>query len=213
MIKVLLVDDHDLVRHGIKTILHNTPDIKVVGEATTGEQAITLSRELNPEIILMDVKMEGIGGLEAIRRISRQDNKIKIIAVSSLDNEPYPSRTLQAGASGYISKSAKAQEMIDAIHAVSLGKKYISADIAQRIALSKLEERNRKSIEEVSEREMQVMIMITTGKKVSDIAETLHLSPKTVNSYRYRLFEKLGVNSDVELTHLAIKHGIIETKD
>jgi len=213
MIKVLLVDDHDLVRHGIKTILHNTPDIKVVGEATTGEQAITLSRELKPEIILMDVKMEGIGGLEAIRRISRQDNKIKIIAVSSLDNEPYPSRTLQAGASGYISKSAKAQEMIDAIHAVSLGKKYISADIAQRIALSKLEEKNRKSIEEVSEREMQVMIMITTGKKVSDIAETLHLSPKTVNSYRYRLFEKLGVNSDVELTHLAIKHGIIETKN
>ena len=213
MIKVLLVDDHDLVRHGIKTILHNTPDIKVIGEATTGEQAITLSRELNPEIILMDVKMEGIGGLEAIRRISRQDNKIKIIAVSSLDNEPYPSRTLQAGASGYISKNAKAQEMIDAIHAVNLGKKYISADIAQRIALSKLEERNRKSIEEVSEREMQVMIMITTGKKVSDIAETLHLSPKTVNSYRYRLFEKLGVNSDVELTHLAIKHGIIETKN
>ena len=213
MIKVLLVDDHDLVRHGIKTILHNTPDIKVIGEATTGEQAITLSRELNPEIILMDVKMEGIGGLEAIRRISRQDNKIKIIAVSSLDNEPYPSRTLQAGASGYISKNAKAQEMIDAIHAVGLGKKYISADIAQRIALSKLEERNRKSIEEVSEREMQVMIMITTGKKVSDIAETLHLSPKTVNSYRYRLFEKLGVNSDVELTHLAIKHGIIETKN
>ena len=213
MIKILLVDDHDLVRHGIKTILNNTPDIKVIGEATTGETAISLSKELNPDIILMDVKMSGMGGLEAIKRISRHNNKIKIIAVSSLDNEPYPSRTLQAGASGYISKSAKSQEMIDAIHAVNLGKKYISADIAQKIALNKLEEQYKKSIDEISEREMQVMIMITTGIKVNEIAETLHLSPKTVNSYRYRLFEKLGVNSDVELTHLAIKHKIIETKD
>jgi len=213
MIKVLLVDDHDLVRHGIKTILNNTHDIKVIGEATSGEKAIQITKELNPDIILMDVKMSGMGGLEAIKRIIRQNSKIKIIAVSSLDNEPYPSRTLQAGANGYISKNATADEMIKAIHAVNMGKKYISADIAQKIALNKLEEKDRKSIDDISEREMQVLIMITTGKKVSEIAETLHLSPKTVNSYRYRLFEKLNLNSDVELTHLAIKHKIISTKD
>ena len=209
MLKVLLVDDHDLVRHGIKTILSNTPDIRVIDEATDGETAIIKAKQLNPDIILMDVKMDGIGGLEAIRRIIRHQPNIKIIAVTSVDSEPHPTMALKAGACGYISKNSKSTELIDAIHNAKTGRKYISSDIAQNMAFSKLDNQTNKGLDEISERELQVMTMITTGKKVADIADTLHISPKTVNSYRYRLFEKLGVTSDVELTHYAIKYNII----
>ena len=213
MINILLIDDHDLVRHGMKTVLENTPNMHIIGEATSGEEAIPLAKKLDPDIILMDVKMEGIGGIEAIKRILSYNKKIKIIAVTSLADEPYPTRVLQAGAAGYISKNSKASEMIDAIKTVHSGRRYLTPEIAQKIALGKLDSSHLKSIDEISEREMQVMTMITSGIKVQEIADTLHLSPKTVNSYRYRLFEKLGVNSDVELTHLAIKHKIIQPKD
>lgn len=213
MIKILLVDDHDLVRHGIKRLISDATGMQVVAEATSGEQAIDAAKALSPDIILMDVKMEGIGGLEAIKRIIRQNPKIKIIAVTVLGDEPFPSRVLQAGAAGYITKSAKVSEMIDAVQTVYSGKKYISPEVAQQMALRQLDDHSKNPIDLISEREMQILLMITSGQKVNEIADKLCLSPKTVNSYRYRLFEKLEVDSDVELTHFAIRNKLISSDD
>lgn len=211
MIKVLLVDDHDLVRLGIKSLLSDIKDIDVIGEASNGEDAVKRAKELKPDVILMDVNMPGIGGLEAIKKVLRNDPQIKILAVTTLGEEPYPSMILQAGANGYLTKGASVDEMVQAIHLVHAGKRYLSPEVAQALALKHLTDKGGSPFDDLSEREMQVLLMITKGQKVMDISEQLHLSSKTVNTYRYRLFEKLNVNSDVELTHLAIRHGLIDT--
>ncbi len=211
MIRVLLVDDHDLVRVGFKSLLENIPNIEVIGEANNGEDAITLAGSLKPNVILMDVKMPGIGGLVATERIKHRYPDCKILAVTIYGEEPYPSRILQAGALGYITKGANIDEMVQAIRAVATGKRYISPEVAQQLALKHLNKETETPFDNLSEREMQVLIMITSGQKVQEIADQLCISSKTVNSYRYRLFEKLGVDTDVELTHLAIRHELIDT--
>jgi two-component system invasion response regulator UvrY len=210
LINVLLVDDHDLVRIGIRRLLTDVKGIHVVGEAKSGEEAIQLSRQLRPNVVLMDVKMPGIGGLEATRKLLRSDPDIKVIAVTVYGDEPFPSRLLQAGAVGYITKGASLDEMVSAIKAVFIGQRFLGPEVAQQLALKHLSEQDASPFDSLSERELQVMIMITNGQKVQEISDKLCLSPKTVNSYRYRLFEKLAVNSDVELTHLAIRHGLLE---
>ena len=211
MIKVLLVDDHELVRMGIRSLLEDVTGIDVVGEASSGEEAVQMVKKLHPHVVLMDVKMPGMGGLEAIKRILRVDETTKVLAVTVYGEEPYPSRVLQAGAVGYLTKGADMQEMVQAIKTVSSGKRYISPEVAQQLALKHLNDEKDSPFDGLSEREMQVMIMITSGQKVQEISDQLCLSPKTVNSYRYRLFEKLNINSDVELTHLAIRHNLIDT--
>ena len=211
MIKVLLVDDHELVRMGIRSLLEDVTGIDVVGEASSGEEAVQMVKKLHPHVVLMDVKMPGMGGLEAIKRILRVDKTTKVLAVTVYGEEPYPSRVLQAGAVGYLTKGADMQEMVQAIKTVSSGKSYISPEVAQQLALKHLNDEKDSPFDGLSEREMQVMIMITSGQKVQEISDQLCLSPKTVNSYRYRLFEKLNINSDVELTHLAIRHNLIDT--
>ncbi len=213
MINVLLVDDHDLVRVGIRRLLTDVSGIKVVGEAKSGEEALKLARELKPQVILMDVKMPGIGGLEATRKLLRSDPDVKVIAVTVYGEEPFPTRLLQAGAVGYITKGSSLDEMVQAIRNVHAGQKYLSPEVAQQLALRHLTDQDDSPFDSLSERELQVMIMITNGQKVQAISDKLCLSPKTVNSYRYRLFEKLGVNSDVELTHLAIRHGMLDTEN
>lgn len=211
MIKVLLVDDHELVRMGIRSLLEDVIGINVVGEASSGEEAVQMVKKLHPHVVLMDVKMPGMGGLEAIKRILRVDETTKVLAVTVYGEEPYPSRVLQAGAVGYLTKGADMEEMVQAIKTVSSGKRYISPEVAQQLALKHLNDEKDSPFDGLSEREMQVMIMITSGQKVQEISDQLCLSPKTVNSYRYRLFEKLNINSDVELTHLAIRHNLIDT--
>ncbi len=211
MITLLLADDHDLVRLGIKRLLADASGITVIGEAETGEEAIKLARKYLPNIILLDANMPGIGGLEACRRIIRHNPEIKIIALTVHTDEPYPSRFLQAGASGYLTKGTGVDEMVRAIRQVNSGQRYISAAVAQQLALKPFDAAQESPFDILSEREMQVMLMITTGDKVQKISETLCLSPKTVNSYRYRLFDKLGVDSDVALTHLAIRHDVIDS--
>lgn len=210
LINVMLVDDHDLVRTGIKRLLSERSDIIVVGEADSGEQALRLAREMKPDVILMDVKMPGIGGLEATRRLLRVDDSIKIIAVTSCDEEPFPSRLLQAGAAGYLTKGCSIDEIVSAIHRVHAGQHYISPEIAQKLVMKNMGEDDASPFEKLSEREIQIMLMITSGLKVNAISEKLCLSSKTVNNYRYRLFEKLKINSDVELTHLAMRHGMLD---
>ncbi|MDQ8036271.1 MAG: UvrY/SirA/GacA family response regulator transcription factor [Pedobacter sp.] len=211
MIKVLVVDDHDLVRMGITRMLADVTGLKVVGEAASGEEALRMARELNPQVVLMDVKMPGIGGLEATRKLLRQDPDVRVVAVTVCDEEPFPSRLLKAGAAGYLTKGAALEEMIKAIRAVASGQRYISPEIAQQLALKNLEEEKASPFEVLSEREMQITMMIVNCQKVQEISDRLFLSPKTVNSYRYRIFEKLSIDSDVELTLLAVRHGLLST--
>lgn len=209
----MLVDDHDLVRTGIKRILDDVPGIKVVGEASSGEEAVKLSRKLKPQVVLMDVKMPGIGGFEATRKLVRMDPDIKVLIVTICNNDLYPARLLQVGASGYLTKGATMEEMVQAIRVVYSGQRYISPEIASRLAFKHVNDTDESPFEALSERELQVMLMITMGMKVQEIAEKLCLSPKTVNSYRYRIFEKLKVKNDVELTLLAIRHDLVESEE
>ena len=211
MIRVLLVDDHALFRTGMRSILEAESDLEVVGEAETGEQAVELVRELAPEVVLMDVHMPGIGGIEATRRVLRVDPEIRVIALTALDDEPFPSKLLDAGARGYLTKGCPAKELVKAIRQVMMDKHYISADVAQKLSLSRIVNKGESSpVSLLSPREMQVMMMITQGKTTQEISDALFLSPKTVSTYRTRLFEKLDLHNDVELTHFALRHGLIE---
>lgn len=210
MIKVLLVDDHELVRTGIKSLLGTASGISVIAEASSGEDAIKIAREKQPNVVLMDLKMRGISGLEATRKILHHDPDAKILVLTVCNDDVFPIRLLRAGASGYLTKDCDADEMIRAIRSVQAGQRYISPQIAQRLALKRFSSDEESPFDTLSERELQVMLMITSGKKVQDIADKLHLSPKTVNTYRYRLFEKLGIKNDVELTHLAMRFGMVD---
>ncbi|NMP15269.1 UvrY/SirA/GacA family response regulator transcription factor [Thalassotalea sp. HSM 43] len=211
MIKVLLVDDHDLVRTGIKRLLEDSNVIKVVAEMSTGEDAVKYCRENDPDVVLMDVNMPGIGGLEATRKILRYKPDMRLIILTVQVEEPFPTTVMQIGASGFLTKNTPPSEMIQAIRAVKTGQRYITPDIAQQMALAQFNKKDESPFASLSERELQIMMMITRGEKVVDISDKLSLSSKTVNSYRYRMFEKLSVNNDVELTHLAIRYGLLNT--
>lgn len=211
MIKLLLVDDHDLVRTGIRRILDDVEGFNVIGEAQSGELAIKLCRRNPPDIVLMDMSMPGIGGLEATKQILRISEDIKVVALSVHKENPFPAKVMQMGAFGYLTKDADPQEMIRALQKVSRGQKYIAPEIAQQIALGQLDLNEDDPFKSLSERELQIMIMLTKGTKVPDIAVQLNISAKTVNTYRYRMFEKLNVTSDVELTHLALRHQLIKS--
>lgn len=211
MIKLLIADDHDLVRMGLERILQDVSDIKVIATAKDGEEAVKKAREFDPDVVLMDINMPGIGGIEATRKLLRHNPDTKVLVVTALKEEPFPSRLLKIGASGYITKDSGAEELTQAIRAVHTGMRYINPVIAQKLALQHLSnDQGESALDDLSDREMEVMLMITKGVKVADIAEKLHISPKTVNSYRYRLFEKLEINNDVEMTYLAIRHGMVK---
>ena len=212
MIGVLLVDDHKLVRTGIKLMLDKTPDIRVLGEASTGEEAVEQARALKPQVILMDVSMPGIGGLEATRKLAMSLPDARVIVLSAQTAEPFPMRLLEAGASGYLTKDSAEDEIITAIRRVNAGERYIAADIARQLAMQAVNKTSASPFDQLSQREMQVMIMATGGHSVQAISDKLHLSPKTVSTYRSRLFEKLGVSNDVELTRLALRYGVIDEK-
>jgi len=211
MIKVLLVDDHELVRTGIRRLLDDTSGIKVVGEAVSGEEAVLEARKLKPDVVLMDVNMPGIGGLEATRKLVQLDPSLKVIIVTIHTEEPFPTRLLEAGAAGYLTKDCGINEIVNAIRAVIEGERYIGAEIAQQMALTMMPGAANSPFQILSQREMQVMMMVTQGQNVQQISDKLCLSPKTISTYRHRLFEKLNVDNDVELTRLAIRHGILET--
>nr|AAL11447.1 putative global response regulation activator GrrA [Serratia plymuthica] len=212
MISVLLVDDHELVRAGIRRILEDIKGIKVVGEAQCGEDAVKWCRGNTVDIVLMDMNMPGIGGLEATRKIVRYAPDVKVIMLTIHTENLLPAKVMQAGAAGYLSKGAAPQDVVNAIRSVQAGQRYIASDIAQQMALSQLEPQTETPFSCLSERELQIMLMITKGKKVNEISEQLNLSPKTVNSYRYRMFSKLNISGDVELTHLAIRHGLFNAE-
>ena len=215
LIKILVVDDHGMMREGLKMILSNLDGIHVIGEASTGEEALKLTRKLKPNVVLMDLQMPGMGGVEAASRLMRANPDAKILVFSAFSEEPFPSRMMQAGCSGYITKKeCTPHQMTEAIRVICAGDRYISPSIAQQLAMKHVGKSSGKStddpFEKLSTREVQVMEMIVKGMKAQQVAELLCLSPKTVNSYRYRLFNKLGVKSDVELTRLALRYGLSE---
>jgi two-component system invasion response regulator UvrY len=210
MINILLVDDHELFRAGMRSILEHHHDMAVVGEADSGEAAVDFVRKSPPDVVMMDINMPGIGGLEATRKIVRVNDGVKVIAVTVLSDEPYPAQLLEAGAKAYISKGCPADEMFEAINCVVSGKPYLSNDVAQKLSLARLTGTDEGPMAKLSAREMQVMMMITQGQSTQVISDALFLSPKTVSTYRHRLYEKLDVSNDVELTHFAIRHGLLD---
>jgi two-component system, NarL family, invasion response regulator UvrY len=210
LITVLIVDDHSLIRDGIKRMLNDVPGIKVVGEAENGRVAITLAKQLRPDVILMDIQMPEVDGMVATQRILQWNPAAKILIVTVCDGDLYSSKLLQQGAAGYITKDAKWDEMVQAIRAVHAGQRYISPTVAQRLAFKHVTDTGQSPFDALSGRELQIVRLIIHGSKPQEIAKKHNISAKTVNSYRYRVFEKLNVGNDVELTLLAIRHGLVD---
>jgi len=213
MINILLVDDHEIVRTGLKMIIDKMSGIKIIAEAENGQQAIDAVRHYQPDVVLMDVNMPVISGIEATRRISQFMPSTKIIILTVHAENPFPAQLIEAGASGYLTKGCAAEELEKAIKSVMVNNRYISADIAQQMAFSMLPGGESSPFDELSSREMEVMMLLAQGKKPKDIAEVLLLSPKTVATYKYRVLEKLGLKNTIELAHFAIRHGILEDKN
>jgi two-component system invasion response regulator UvrY len=212
MIRIVLVDDQDLFREGVRSILQAQENLVVVGEYANGEDAYNAVRAAPPDLVLMDVNMPGMGGVEATRRIVQVAPSVRVIAVTVFNDDPFPNQLLDAGARGFLSKGSGSDEMLDAIRIVMRGQHYISGDVAQKLTLAKFRNRGESSpLGALSAREMQVMMMITRGQGTQQISDSLFLSPKTVSTYRHRLYQKLDVANDVELTHLAIRHGLLES--
>ncbi|AMN49135.1 MULTISPECIES: response regulator [unclassified Psychrobacter] len=210
MIRVLVVDDHDLVRMGISRMLSDSADIEVVGEADSGDMALKMAKQLSPDVVLLDVNMPNIGGLEATKRLVQLDMGIKILAVSSMSAQPYPSMLLKAGVNGYITKGTPLDEMIRGIKKIYQGGRYFSHDVAEQLAEVLLSDNASSPFDLLSDREKQVAMMVVNCQSPQQIADQLFVSVKTINTYRYRIYEKVGVDSDVKLTHLAIRHGLIQ---
>jgi two-component system invasion response regulator UvrY len=211
MISVLLVDSHELVRTGIEALLNATEDIAVVGVAKSGEEAVDAMATLSPDVVLMDVNMPGIGGIEASRKILQDNPEAKIITLSFNNDGPITPQLFKLGVLGFISKNSPVDEMINAIRKVMAGDCYLSADVANNLATQGLPGYYESPFSKLSRRESEVVNLILQGKSIKEMSELLILSDKTVNTYRYRLYDKLNIKNDVELTRLAFKFGHIDT--
>ncbi|MCE3027424.1 MULTISPECIES: response regulator [unclassified Salinicola] len=212
MIKVLLADDHHLVRTSIARVLDEEPDIEIIAEVDSGEAALSACRNQRPDLALMDIRMPGMGGLEAILKLLREQPQISIVVLTGQVEETTAQRLIDAGVAGFISKGTPLDQMIEAVKLVAAGERFISPDIAQRVVLARREGEGNP-FDQLSDRELQIALMIINCRRVSLISQQLGLSSKTVNTYRYRIFDKLKVQSDVELTHLGLKHGLVDGFD
>ena len=208
-IKILLVDDHAVVRMGFKMLIEAEADIKVIGEAESGEVAVKLFQELKPDIIIMDITMPGIGGLEAIDRIMAKDKNTKILVLSAHEDSVHPKRVLNAGAMGYLTKRSTAEELIKAIKSIHQGKRYLEPNIAQQMAITQLSGETNP-VEILSDREFEVFMALAKGKSTNEIADTLCLSPRTVGTHLYNIKQKLNANNSAEIALIAIRCGLID---
>ena len=207
-ISVILADDHAVVRMGFRLLLQDTKDITVAGEAESGEEVIKLLNTLTADIIVMDLSMPGIGGLETISRIVSKVKSPKILILSAHEDAIHPKRSLKAGANGYLSKRGAAEELIKAIRQIHSGNMYIEPSIAQKVAMSQMGGET-SPVDVLSEREFDVFMALANGKTVNQIAETLHLSPRTVGTHLYNIKQKLNASNQTELALIAIKSGLI----
>jgi DNA-binding NarL/FixJ family response regulator len=210
MIRVLVVDDHPIVREGLKQILSDTEDILVVDEADSGQAVLTSAARSNFDVVLLDISMPGRDGLEVLRELKQQKPKLPVLILSMYPEEHYAVRVLRAGASGYLTKSSAPDELISAIRKVASGRKYISSTLAERLIYELDREADRPMHEVLSDREYQVMHMISTGKSVKEIAEALGLSVKTVSTYRSRIMEKMNMKNNAEIVLYAVQNKLID---
>ncbi len=207
-IKTLLIDDHALVRMGFKLLLQGAGDIEVIAEGESGEDAIRIVGELNPDVTVMDISMPGIGGLEAIDRILTKAPDIKILVLSAHEDEMHASRVLKAGAMGYLTKRSAAEELIKAIRQVSNGKTYLEPSIAQQLAIQQFSGSDNP-IDSLSEKEFKVFIALANGQSVQDIAKVMSLSPRTVGTHLYNIKQKLNASNSAEIALIAMRSGLI----
>lgn len=212
MIRVLVVDDHAILRDGLKALLQNEPDIEVVGEAGTGREALKLTRKLRPNVVLMDISMPDMTGLLATEVIKQGYPEVKVIALTIHESETYLKRMMQVGADGYVVKKAAAQELTTAIRTVMQGGVYIHPDIAKQLAseLTETQPAKQEQQKQLSEREWQVLRLFALGYTNRQIADRLALSVKTIETYRARIVDKLGIRTRVELVRYALQHGLLD---
>lgn len=208
-INVMLVDDHAVVRMGFKMLLESDAEIKVVAEADSGEQAIQRYVEFKPQVVVMDITMPGMGGLEAIERILAKDSAAKILVLSAHEDSVHPKRVLNAGAMGYLTKRSAAEEMIKAIRTIATGKKYLEAGVAQQMAIQNLSG-EQNPVDVLSPREFEVFMALAKGKTTNEIAETLFLSPRTVGTHLYNIKQKLNANNSAEIALIAMRSGLLD---
>lgn len=209
-IRVLIADDHAIVRHGLKQILSETEDMEVAGEADGGVHALHLARASDYDVVLMDVSMPDRNGIDTLRLIKKEFPRLPVLILSMHPEELYAIRALRAGAAGYLSKQSAPDQLVTAIRLVAAGKKYVSPTVAEELANTIGEDVDRAPHEKLSDREYQTLCMIASGKTLSQIAEELNLSAKTVSVYRARLLEKMRLRNNAELTHYGLKHGLVE---
>jgi len=210
MIRVMLVDDHAVVRTGFRLLLQAQPEVSVVGEAESGEAACQRYVELHPDVVVMDLAMPGMGGLEALRRIRAHHAQARVLALSAHDDSMHARRALQEGALGFLSKRSAPETLIEAVTTVAAGRRYIDAELAQKLALADIEGAAKSPVERLSEREFEVFIRLARGETVQRIAEDLKLAASTVGTHLYNIKQKLAVANQSELTLIAIRHGLIE---
>jgi two-component system invasion response regulator UvrY len=210
MIRVLLVDDHAVVRTGFRLLLQARSDVVVVGEAESGEAACQRYVELAPDVVVMDIAMPGMGGIEALRRIRAHDPRARVLALSAHDDPMHARRALREGALGFLSKRSAPEALLEAVAGIGAGQRYIDPRVAQRLALEDIEGTESSPIKRLSEREFDVFIRLARGASVQRIADDLRLSASTVGTHLYNVKQKLGVSNQSELTLLAIRYGLIE---
>lgn len=209
MIRTIIADNHGLFRAGVIRLLRDVKAIDVVAEAETGEEAVELARKMNPHVVSLEIVMPGIGGLEAARRILRSESGTQVVMLTGAWDSPYPTQALRSGVCGFVTKRGAPEDVIVAIKRAYAGKRFVSADIAERLAFQSFDDEANAPFDQLSSREMQIALMVINCQRVHDISAHLHLSPKTINAYRYRIFDKLNISSDVELAMLAVKHGMV----
>jgi two-component system invasion response regulator UvrY len=210
MIRVLLVDDHAVVRTGFRLLLQSRSDVRVIAEADCGEAACQRYVELSPDVVVMDIAMPGMGGIEALRRIRAQDPQARVLALSAHDDPLHARRALREGALGFLSKRSAPEALLEAVAGVGAGQRYIDPRVAQRLALEDIGGTESSPVKRLSEREFDVFIRLARGASVQRIADDLRLSASTVGTHLYNIKQKLGVSNQSELTLLAIRHGLIE---
>ncbi len=207
----MLVDDHAVVRMGFKLLLQASSDIEVVAEADSGEAACQMYESVAPDVVVMDIAMAGMGGIEAIKRLVAKDARVRILVLSAHEDTSHPKRALQAGALGYLSKRSAPEVLIDAIRTIAKGQRYLDAHIAQRIAVQDITG-DKTPTDQLSAREFEVFIQLARGKSVAQISTTLALSASTVGTHLYNVKQKLGLTNQAEITLLAVKHGLIDVE-
>ncbi len=208
--RVFLAEDHGLVREGLKRVLREVPGLAVAGEADCALETMRLLRELPADVLLLDISLPDKSGIELLRQLRREHPQLAILMLSMHREDQYAIRALKAGAAGYMNKQAASSELVSAIFTVAAGRKYITATLAQEMARQLADERAALPHEALSDREYQTLTMIASGKSVTDIAQELSLSVKTVSMYRARLLEKMRMRHNAELTHYALRNGLVD---